>query len=123
MKKSVIIILALTLLSSMFKFAIRGGALSTIGIKYACAILWLNVTLPSALGHIITMGELAIVLPKPMAIQPREEVPEEVRVYWVVEFGKTVADMHMSGTHLESPVRPKEDEFAVLTRVCIRVSK
>lgn len=45
-----------------------------------------------------------MIAPKPMTIHSMEEVLDEVRVHWVVELWKTVADMHTGSTHFESPV-------------------
>lgn len=56
-------------------------------------------------------GYLGIVGPKPMAIRLRDEL-EEVRLYCVVELGKTVAE-HMSSTHFKSSVSP---QFELVTR-------
>ena len=78
----------------------------------AGAMRWLSVTLPSLFGHTMTIGEFGICAPKPIAIQPRLLEPVEESVYWVVALGKTTAAMHMSCTHLESPVSPLEEFVA-----------
>lgn len=41
-----------------------------------------------------------------MVIHQRDEAPEDMRVYWVVEIGNTVAEMHASHMQCESPVSP-----------------
>lgn len=35
---------------------------------------WLSITLTSSLGQMMIMGKLAMIAPKPMAMEPREEV-------------------------------------------------
>lgn len=50
----------------MAKVAVLGGLLCTVGITSALVIRWDSVTLESELGHMITIGEFAIVFPKPL---------------------------------------------------------
>ena len=77
------------------RLASLAGLESTVGVNSPEAVRWLSVALPSLLGQIMTMGELAMVLPKPIAIHPTVLEPVDERLYWVVEFGNTMADMHM----------------------------
>lgn len=46
--------------------AVRGGALSTVGITSPGALRGESVTVPSEFGHMMTMGVLAICAPKPL---------------------------------------------------------
>ena len=55
-----------TELSDVDKVATRGGLATTVGITSADVLRWERVMEPSELGHIMTIGEFAIVLPNPL---------------------------------------------------------
>lgn len=61
----------LTELRDVDKFATRGGSATTVGITSAEAMRWERVMLSSEFGHIMTMGEFAIVLPNPLGMDKK----------------------------------------------------
>jgi hypothetical protein len=56
----------LTLINEGSGVAILGGSLTTVGITSADVSRCDSVIVPSELGHMMTMGECAMVLPKPL---------------------------------------------------------
>jgi len=58
----------LTELRDVDKFATRGGSATTVGITLPEAMRWERVILSSEFGHIMTIGEFAIVLPNPLGM-------------------------------------------------------
>ena len=54
-------------LPDVSRVATRGGLDTTVGITSDDACRWERVMLPSELDHIMTIGELAIVCPKPLS--------------------------------------------------------
>ena len=56
----------LTEINDFWRVAVRGGLESTVGIISAGALRCERVTVPSELGHIITIGVLAIWAPNPL---------------------------------------------------------
>jgi len=104
MVKTNVGVVPLVVLIEFSNVATLGGLLATVGMTWSDGERCESVIDESEFGHIITIGELVICVPKPIAIQPRVEEPVLCKAYSTLA-PLTVADMHIRVVHFESPVK------------------